>query len=117
MGSGLIRRRRTGSPNPLAERDCGFATLMRGAQSGDKAAYGRLLGAITPLLRSVVRRRRPQLKPQDGEDLVQDTLLSVHAVRATYDWRRPFLPWLLAIARNRVADGARRYAKRANEVG
>jgi RNA polymerase sigma-70 factor (ECF subfamily) len=30
---------------------------------------------------------------------------------------RPFLPWLLAIARNRMVDGARRYVRRsANEV-
>jgi RNA polymerase sigma-70 factor (ECF subfamily) len=34
-------------------------------------------------------------------------------VRATYDARRPFEPWLLAIVRNRLADGARRYARTA----
>jgi RNA polymerase sigma factor (sigma-70 family) len=34
-------------------------------------------------------------------------------VRATYDPNRPFMPWLLAIVRNRLADGARRYARRA----
>ena len=45
------------------------------------------------------------------DDLVQDVLLSLHAVRATYDARRPFEPWLLAIVRNRLADGARRYAR------
>jgi RNA polymerase sigma-70 factor (ECF subfamily) len=40
-------------------------------------------------------------------------LLSLHAVRATYDPERPFLPWLLAIARNRMVDSARRYGRRA----
>ena len=44
---------------------------------------------------------------------MQDVLLSLHAVRATYDPRRPFLPWLFGIVHNRVADGARRYARRA----
>ena len=39
--------------------------------------------------------------------------MSLHAARATYDPRRPFLPWLAAIARNRMADGARRFARRA----
>src|SRR5581483_9107262 len=34
--------------------------------------------------------------------------LSVHAVRATYDAARPFLPWIFAIARARLADRARR---------
>jgi RNA polymerase sigma-70 factor (ECF subfamily) len=48
---------------------------------------------------------------------VQDILLSVHTVRATYDPTRPFLPWLMAIARNRTADMARRHARRsAREV-
>jgi RNA polymerase sigma factor (sigma-70 family) len=36
---------------------------------------------------------------------------------ATYDPTQPFMPWLMAITRHRVADGARRYARRAsNEV-
>ena len=42
---------------------------------------------------------------------MQDVLLSVHAVRATYDPARPFLPWLVAIIRNRVADAARRHVR------
>lgn len=33
-------------------------------------------------------------------------------VRATYDPERPFLPWLFGIAHNRIADAARRYARR-----
>ena len=47
------------------------------------------------------------------EDLVQDVLLSLHVARATYDPERPFVPWLLAIVRNRLADGARRHVRRA----
>jgi RNA polymerase sigma-70 factor (ECF subfamily) len=47
------------------------------------------------------------------EDLVQDVLLSVHAVRATYDPGRPFMPWLLAILRHRLADAARKYGRSA----
>jgi RNA polymerase sigma-70 factor (ECF subfamily) len=61
----------------------------------------------------MVRQRLRFLQPQDVDDLVQDVLLSVHAARASYDPNRPFLPWLAAIARNRTADGARRYARRA----
>ena len=34
----------------------------------------------------------------DAEDAVQDILLTVHAVRYTYDPTRPFGPWLVAIA-------------------
>ncbi|HSC29485.1 MAG TPA: sigma-70 family RNA polymerase sigma factor [Vicinamibacterales bacterium] len=85
--------------------------LMRAAQQGDTDAYLELLRAITPHIRRVVARRGGFLRPEDVEDLVQDVLISVHRVRATYDPTRPFLPWLLAIVRNRVADGARRYAR------
>lgn len=86
---------------------------MRAAQDGDASAYLRLLNALTPLLRRVVRRQRSFLQPSDIEDLVQDILLSLHSVRASYDPERLFLPWLLAIARNRMADGARRHVRHA----
>jgi len=59
--------------------------LMRGAQLGDAAAYRELLEIITVRVRQVVRRRRGFAGPEAVEDLVQDVLLSVHAVRATYD--------------------------------
>ena len=85
--------------------------LMGSAQGGDRDAYRALLTAITPRIRRVVRARRPFLGTADVEDLVQDVLLSVHAVLATYDPSRPFMPWLFAIARNRLADAARRYAR------
>jgi RNA polymerase sigma-70 factor (ECF subfamily) len=101
------------SPDHATEKDRRLARLMQAAQEGDGSAYGALLQEITPWLRQMVRYRRRFLQPQDVEDLVQDTLLSLHAVRATYDPKRPFLPWLAAIARNRLADSARRYARRA----
>jgi RNA polymerase sigma-70 factor (ECF subfamily) len=91
--------------------------LMHAAQQGDAKAYIQLLEEITPRIRQLVRRQRAFMSADDVEDLVQDVLLSLHAVRATYDPGRPFMPWLLAILRNRLADGARRYARAgAHEV-
>src|SRR5258707_1252779 len=90
-----------------------LSDLMRLAQDGDANAYGRLLCEITPLLRASVRRSRPFLQPTDIDDLIQAILLAIHAVRATYDPARPFLPWLMAVARNQIAEGGRRYARRA----
>ncbi len=46
---------------------------------------------------------------------MQETLLSVHGKRATYDPERPFLPWLAAIARYRWIDQLRKTG-RAGEV-
>ena len=34
--------------------------------------------------------------------------MSIHAGRASYDPRRPFMPWLMSIAHRRMVDGARR---------
>lgn len=90
-----------------------LADLMRAAQTGDAIAYAELLETVTPRLRRIVRWNRRFLGTMDIEDLVQDVLLSLHAVRSTYDAERPFMPWLLAITRNRLADGARRHARRA----
>jgi RNA polymerase sigma factor (sigma-70 family) len=105
------------STDNATEKARRLAGLMRSAQDGDGSAYAALLREITPWLRQMMRHQRRFLQPQDIEDLVQDVLLSLHAVRATYDPKRPFLPWLAAIARNRLADSARRYVRRAaNEV-
>lgn len=99
------------------DQDRRLARLMRSAQDGDGDAYTALLGEAAILVRQAIRRRLGGLQAQDVEDLVQDILLSLHAARTTYDPARPFLPWLTAITRNRVADGARRYARRiANEI-
>lgn len=98
----------------MTERDGQVDTLgdlMRAAQQGDGGAYRELLRAITPRIRQVVRRQRGFAGTAEVEDLVQDVLLSVHAVRVTYDPSRPFGPWLTAIVRNRLVDGARRYAR------
>jgi RNA polymerase sigma factor (sigma-70 family) len=51
-------------------------------------------------------------------NVVQEVLLSVHAVRATYDPARPLMPWLSAIVRHRLADAGRRHARQgAHEMG
>ena len=76
--------------------------LMQAAQSGDADAYLDLLRTITPRIRQIIARQRGFAGPETVEDLVQDVLLSLHAVRATYDSQRPFMPWLLAILRNRL---------------
>lgn len=97
--------------------DARLGGLMSAAQAGDGTAYLTLLQEITPRVRRTILRRRGDRASADLEDLVQDVLLSVHVARASYDPGRPFLPWLVAIVRNRLADGARRYARRtAHEV-
>ena len=66
------------------------AILMARAQDGDAGSYRQLLESITPYLRS--RAARCHRDPSDIEDAVQDILLTVHAMRATYDPMRPSAP-------------------------
>lgn len=86
-----------------------WAALMRVAQQGDAHSYERLLRAITPFLRSLVRRYCRE--PQRQDDVVQDVLLTVHRVRHTWDPARPFCPWLAAIAGRRCIDLLRRESR------
>lgn len=90
-----------------------MAELMRAAQAGDSDAYRLLLEDAARRLRGHIRRRAPWLDAEDREDLVQEVLISMHGARASYDPARPFMPWLAAIARNRIADHARRHRRRA----
>ena len=79
---------------------------MRAAQDGDRRAYERLLREVIPVVRAVARRVCAERC--DLEEIVQDTLLTVHRVRHTYDPERPFTPWLTAIASRRSIDVLRR---------
>ena len=86
---------------------------MRASQNGDRAAYTTLLQELVPVLRRLVRRKFRFLQATDCEDLVQDALLSLHMARAKYDNSRPFMPWLMKIAQNRMIDGTRRQSRLA----
>jgi RNA polymerase sigma factor (sigma-70 family) len=103
------------SGNEAAARDLDWSILMARAQGGDGEAYRRLLTDIAPYLQSLARRHHRD--PGDVEDTVQDVLLTVHAIRHTYDPHRPFGPWLVAIAKRRIIDRLRRQGRtRSREV-
>jgi RNA polymerase sigma factor (sigma-70 family) len=86
--------------------DEAWRAAMVAAQAGDGAAYAGLLRDILPFLRSIARQQRTP--PSAVEDVVQDVLLTIHRVRHTYDPSRPFVPWLVSIARRRGIDASRR---------
>lgn len=78
------------------------ALMCRGL-AGDSKAHEALLRAVAELLRSYFNRRLGDAASHT-EDLVQETLISIHSRRMTWDRTRPFLPWLYAIARYRMID-------------
>jgi RNA polymerase sigma factor (sigma-70 family) len=101
------------SPKIGARED--WSALMARAQDGDRQAYRTLLENITPYVRKLATRCFRA--PSDIDDAVQDVLLTVHMVRHVYDPKRPFGPWLVAIANRRIIDRLRRETRRkAREV-
>lgn len=91
--------------------DQSLSRLMGLAQGGDARAYRAVLAESQKWLTRYFARR---INPSAIDDLVQDTLVSVHRKRASFDATRPYLPWLAAIARFRWIDQLRRNY-RANE--
>jgi len=81
---------------------------MLASLDGDARAYRRLLDALGIALRLYYRRRLGSADAADAEDLVQDTLIAMHARRATYDPGQPLTAWVYAIARYKLIDHYRR---------
>jgi RNA polymerase sigma factor (sigma-70 family) len=84
---------------------------MTRAQDGDRTAYEALLVEAAVLIREFLRRRLDDAHARD--DIVQDTLLAIHRYRHTFDPKRPFCPWMYAIARHRLIDYASKQRRRS----
>jgi RNA polymerase sigma-70 factor (ECF subfamily) len=84
---------------------------MRDAQDGRGDAYADLLVLLTAVSRRYVLSRLG--RAPWVEDVVQETLLSVHVARHTYDRHRPFAPWFYAILKSRLIDAVRRERRTA----
>ena len=82
------------------------AALMRKAQAGDQDAYAAVLVLLGAVARRFARARAGSVPWID--DVVQETLLTIHRALPTYDPARPLAPWFYAIASTRLIDVARR---------
>ncbi len=83
-----------------------MADLMILAQQGDRKAYEQFLNLLASLLLSFIERRMgvgPEV-----EDVLQETLISIHRARHTYTSGRPIGPWIYTIAENRMIDWLRK---------
>ena len=86
--------------------------MMLRSLDGNEVAYRHLLQALRRLLVGYYGRRLGLAAKADLEDLVQDTLLALHARRVTYDRDRPFTAWFFTIARYKLVDHHRRHGGR-----
>ncbi|WP_158886183.1 sigma-70 family RNA polymerase sigma factor [Rhodanobacter sp. L36] len=86
------------------------AAWMAAAQAGDRRAYEKLLADSIALIRIAARRQGVAVDHLD--DVVQETLITVHRVRHTYDPARSYDAWLSAIASRRAIDALRSRGRR-----
>jgi len=87
-----------------------YRAWMLAALAGDAAAYRMLLQGLTRHLRGYYAKR---LGAAAAEDAVQESLIAIHAKRATYDPARPFTAWVYGIARYKLVDEYRRNKRTA----
>ncbi len=85
------------------------AAWMAAAQAGDRRAYERVLADSVALVRAVARRHGVGMDALD--DVVQETLITIHRVRHTYDPARSYDAWLSAIAGRRAIDSLRSHGR------
>lgn len=93
--------------DPVIATEHELHELFLAGLDGDAAAYRHFLERLGALLRGYFRRRLQQL-PDEVEDLVQDTLMAVHAQRQTYRRGEPLTAWVHAVARYKLVDLWRR---------
>jgi RNA polymerase sigma-70 factor (ECF subfamily) len=99
----------------LIAAEAELKTLMVQSLAGDRTAYSTLLRRLNGHLRAYYLRRLGSGRAADAEDLLQETLIAMHARRSTYDTSRPFTAWVHAIARYKLIDHFRRTKRRAED--
>jgi RNA polymerase sigma-70 factor (ECF subfamily) len=84
--------------------------LMLAGLDGDAISHKVLLKKLSSYLRAYFKGQLARIGrgSVDAEDLVQETLMSIHTRRHTYDRAQLLTPWVYAIARYRFIDYLRR---------
>lgn len=92
--------------------------LMLAGLNGDAVAHEELLRRLTVRLRAYFKSKlwHTSHGPAEAEDLLQETLISIHVHRHTYDPTQLFTPWVQAIARYKLIDHLRRAKMSARHV-
>jgi RNA polymerase sigma factor (sigma-70 family) len=98
------------TPNASDTPERQRAAWMAAAQGGDRRAYERVLAGSVALIRAAARRQGVAVDQLD--DVVQETLITLHRVRHTYDPTRSYDAWLSAIASRRAVDAMRSQGRR-----
>lgn len=90
--------------------EAALAALWRRGRDGDEAAYAESLRLLARRLRGWLMRRLGD-RPDDVEDLLQETLLALHLQRGTWLAEVPVTAWAHAIVRHKLVDLWRRHGR------
>jgi RNA polymerase sigma-70 factor (ECF subfamily) len=93
-----------------SERVSPDATLMQQLLRKDVGAFEELYERHSRIVYSLVLRILRQ--GSTAEEVVQDVFLQLWRNSSQYDVRRPLVPWLLTLARNRALDHLRLKSER-----
>ena len=103
MGTAAMNAEKSGY---LDDTDRRWGAWMVAAQAGDRTGYETLLRDCIPYIKRVARGQG--VSSDCIDDVVQETLVTIHRARQTYDPSRSFSAWLRMIAQRRAIDELRR---------
>lgn len=90
-----------------------WSTLLVRAQQGDNAAYERFLRQAVPFIK---RRGRRYVNSDQLDDLVQESLLTIHRVLHSYQPGLPVEPWISGILRHKFYENRRQQLRQQAET-
>jgi RNA polymerase sigma-70 factor (ECF subfamily) len=99
----------------LASDENRLRQLLLKGREGDAQAQRAFLTEAAAALRGYFRNRL-RGRPEDAEDLVQETIIALYTKAHTYDPAYPLTAWLYAIARYRLIDHLRKLKRRGVSV-
>jgi len=99
-------------PDPDDRSD--LTPLIRGAQGGDRGAFGRLASAIQNKVRGWAENFTQDA--DDADDVTQDVLILVHRRLPQFEGKSRFSTWLYTITRNVALDRRRRTHRRERRL-
>ncbi len=76
---------------------------------GNQDSYKIFLTELIPILRSFFQKKIQN--SNDVDDVIQETLISIHRALHTYDKRIAISKWIYTIAHRRYVDFIRKYSK------
>ena len=84
-------------PTPDQARDL---ELVRASLDGDASAFGQLLSSYETMVYNLVLRMIRHR--EEAQDITQEVFINAYTHLADYDHGRPFVAWILGIARNQT---------------